>query len=400
MSTISIVLRKDKINKNDEAPIHFRIIANRRSTYISTGIKVPVVYWDENKCKVKPGFTNSARINNLIAKKYSESQAKLLEIVTGNKNINVNNISKNIKGEKCPSFFELADMINNRSLADGKIGTYDIRKAMIRKFSDYNKGKDIQITDITPSLLQRYDYYLQTVLKNSANTRHRDFKYLKLVFKEAYKLDFIDSLSNNPFDKYTIKTSATTKQYLTEEEIVRIAELDLKQNIRHEISRNIFLFACYAYGLRISDMILLNKNQIVGDRIRIKTKKTNHQLDVKLPQKAIELLDWFKTINPDNEFIFGLAPNDLDINNPVAVDSLISTETARYNKFLKIIARKAKIDKPLSSHIARHSFGTRALRKGLDIYQVSTLMTHSSLKQTQAYAKIVSSELDKAADKL
>jgi site-specific recombinase XerD len=270
---------------------------------------------------------------------------------------------------------------------------------MVKKFSDFNKGKDLQIADITPALLQRYDYYLQTVLKNSANTRHRDFKYLKMVFKEAYKLDYIDSLSN-PFDKYTIKTSATSKQYLTEDEIERISDLDLTQNLNHEISKNIFLFACYAYGLRISDIILLRKNQLVGDRIKIKTKKTNHQLDVKLPQKAIEILDWFNKINPDNDFIFGLAPKDLDINNPVAVDSLISTETARYNKFLKIIARKANIEKPLSSHIARHSFGTRALRKGLDIYQVSTLMTHSSLKQTQAYAKIVSSELDKVADKL
>ena len=399
MSTISIVLRKDKINKKEDAPIHFRVTANRRSTYISSGIKIPIKYWDEKKCKVKSGYPNSVRVNNLLAKSFSEAQAKMLDSVTENKNSSVTSISKAINGKGCPSFFELAEMINNRSLADGKIGTYDIRKAMIKKFSDFNKGKDLLLTDITTSLLQKYDYHLQTVLNNSANTRHRDFKYLKMVFKEAYKLDYIEGVPN-PFDKYTIKTTSTTKEYLTEEEIDKIAALDLTQNKNHEISRNIFLFVCYAYGVRISDIILLRKSHINGDRIKLNTKKTNQQLDVKLPQKALKILDWFSIINPDNEFLFGLAPKDLDLKNPSAVDSVISAETARYNKFLKIIAKKAKIDKPISSHIARHSFGTRALRMGLDIYQVSTLMTHSSLKQTQAYAKIVSSELDKAADKL
>ena len=69
-------------------------------------------------------------------------------------------------------------------------------------------------------------------------------------------------------------------------------------------------------------------------------------MDVKLPQKALKILDWFSIINPDNEFLFGLAPKDLDLKNPSAVDSVISAETARYNKFLKIIAKKAKIDTP------------------------------------------------------
>jgi site-specific recombinase XerD len=146
--------------------------------------------------------------------------------------------------------------------------------------------------------------------------------------------------------------------------------------------------------------LFLKTTQVADDRIKIKTKKTGNQLDVRLPQNALEIINWFKENNTGNTYIFNLVPNDLDVNNPLAVDLAISRETAKYNKALKRIAKKANITKPLSSHISRHSFATRALRKGIDLYQVSALLTHASVKQTQVYAKIVSEELDKAAEKL
>ena len=62
------------------------------------------------------------------------------------------------------------------------------------------------------------------------------------------------------------------------------------------------------------------------------------------------------------------------------------------------MATKAEIDKPLSFHISRHTWATRALRKGVSIDKVSKLMGHAQLRETQIYAKIVNEELDKAMD--
>ena len=53
MSTVSIVLRKDAINKNGEAPINFFVIKNRKLAKIATGIKVDPKFWDEKKNKIK-----------------------------------------------------------------------------------------------------------------------------------------------------------------------------------------------------------------------------------------------------------------------------------------------------------------------------------------------------------
>jgi integrase/recombinase XerD len=65
---------------------------------------------------------------------------------------------------------------------------------------------------------------------------------------------------------------------------------------------------------------------------------------------------------------------------------------------LKTIATKAKIEKKISFHTSRHTFATRALRKGMRIEYVSKLIGHSNIKTTQIYAKIVNEELDEAMD--
>ena len=56
------------------------------------------------------------------------------------------------------------------------------------------------------------------------------------------------------------------------------------------------------------------------------------------------------------------------------------------------------MSKHISFHISRHSWATRALRKGMRIEYVSKILTHSDLKTTQIYAKIVNSELDIAME--
>ncbi len=89
----------------------------------------------------------------------------------------------------------------------------------------------------------------------------------------------------------------------------------------------------------------------------------------------------------------GLNDNDLRL-----MDKEISGATAYINKNLKTIAEGIELGKHVSFHISRHTFATRALRKGISIDKVSKLMGHSAIRETQVYAKIVNEELDKAME--
>ena len=128
-------------------------------------------------------------------------------------------------------------------------------------------------------------------------------------------------------------------------------------------------------------------------------KKTGGQISIKVPNKALVILEKYRPENVSpNQFIFPIFPPDLNLDDPRALDTAISRCTALVNKNLYDIAKKTKMNKHLSFHISRHTWATRALRKGISIDKVSKLMGHAQIRETQIYAKIVNEELDKAMD--
>ena len=62
----------------------------------------------------------------------------------------------------------------------------------------------------------------------------------------------------------------------------------------------------------------------------------------------------------------------------------------KYNDYLKIVAQAVGIDKPVSSHWARHTGATLLLNEGIDMKIVSKICGHSSTRITeQIYAKLL-----------
>ena len=77
----------------------------------------------------------------------------------------------------------------------------------------------------------------------------------------------------------------------------------------------------------------------------------------------------------------------------------------KMNAYLKEIADLCGIDKPLTFHIARHTFATTVtLSNGVPIESVSRMLGHTNIKTTQHYAKIldqkVSDDMQQLREKL
>jgi site-specific recombinase XerD len=63
---------------------------------------------------------------------------------------------------------------------------------------------------------------------------------------------------------------------------------------------------------------------------------------------------------------------------------------AKYNEYLKEIAAICGIEKNLTTHTARHTFGTTVtLFNGVSLPSVKTMMGHKRISQTEHYAKVV-----------
>ena len=61
---------------------------------------------------------------------------------------------------------------------------------------------------------------------------------------------------------------------------------------------------------------------------------------------------------------------------------------ADYNRHLKSLGQMAGIKTRLHSHLARHTFATWMLRNGASIENVSKMLGHTNITQTQRYAKV------------
>ncbi|WP_323425849.1 site-specific integrase [Proteiniphilum sp.] len=65
----------------------------------------------------------------------------------------------------------------------------------------------------------------------------------------------------------------------------------------------------------------------------------------------------------------------------------------KMNEYLKEIAALCGINKRLTTHCGRHSFGTIMLTKGVSIESVSKMLGHTNITTTQIYAKVLNQKI-------
>ncbi|MCP3928660.1 MAG: site-specific integrase [Bacteroidetes bacterium] len=398
MPSITVVFKNNKINSNGEAPLYLRIIKNRKPKYISLGYRIHQKYWDPDKNTVRPSHPDANELNTYISLKISEARKKILKVESKNNSISTSELKEHILGKESPSLFKYAKRYYDGFLEQGKIGTYKRYKSNFKKLRTYLKNKDILLEDITVLMLKDYERHMRIKHNNTQNTVHGNMRCIKRVINVAIE-EGVFPVDKNPFIRYKPKREKVEKVYLTEYELSLLENVHITPGTIKEAHRDAFIFACYAGGMRISDICKLQWKNFDGQRIIMATQKTGSMIIVKLPNKALDIINKFKkrpTV-PEN-YIFPFLKTEEDYSIPRKLHNAISSTNSLANKNLKIITPKAGIDKHISFHTSRHTWATRALRKGMRIEYVSKIMGHTSIKTTQVYAKIVDKELEDAMD--
>lgn len=103
-------------------------------------------------------------------------------------------------------------------------------------------------------------------------------------------------------------------------------------------------------------------------------QKTSTPIYTPLSKNAVKWLPERKT-DDDNALVFADLPSRTMIN-----------------KVLRQWVEKAGIDKVITYHTSRHTFGTMMMTVGADLYTTCKLMGHADVRTTQIYAKIVDSK--------
>ncbi|MBT7041052.1 MAG: hypothetical protein HN921_14550, partial [Bacteroidetes bacterium] len=290
MSTVAVIFNEGKINKKGEVPIWLRIIKDRKSKYIALGVRVHKDNWDPDKCKVRKNHPNSQRLNNYIAKRVADAEGVALDLETNSRYSSPRKLKDAILGRTSESFIKYAEKNIQVLKNNEKIGTLAKYDSVLTKLKVYLKGQDLTFDEITVSFLKDYESYLKNKLSNSINTVHSNLKVLRKLVNDAVREE-IFPLEKNPFLRFKLHTEKTKKNFLTDEELKVLEDLPLNTSLKSHHHRNMYVFAAYTGGLRISDVLQLKWENYDGERIILHTQKTDDTLSIIVPNKARVILD-------------------------------------------------------------------------------------------------------------
>ena len=212
----------------------------------------------------------------------------------------------------------------------------------------------------------------QKLSQNSASAYYNTFRYLlKIAYKKGYLFKSIhDKLE--PIAEQEVRI-----EYLTEDELKILCKTECDTPILKQAS----LFSCLT-GLRISDILKLEWSDIViapdgGPCLRIRTQKTKTEALLPLSHDAVAICG----VRSSGKVFKGFQR---------------SMTQAPLKKWIEATG----INKHVTFHCFRHTFASLLAVKGVNLFLIQELMTHSRISSTQRYTKVSNYELRNVANLL
>ncbi len=399
MDSISVKFYlKDAAKLGRKKYIYGRLIINGKKSEFATGFSIESRDWDLLKQSPKNNITIKQELidieNNIyrIRRSFIDNNARY-------STKDIINVLKN-KGDTRNStdlidFYkkELQEMIDKDESAKSTIRHYQGTLKILIAFKEYSNIDEIRLQGLSYSFIKDLDYYMSAVYlspydkKIMRNTINKHHARIKAIINFALKERIVD---HNPYAQYKFKYEKTRREHLSEEELEKILELDLSNNNSLNKVRDIFIFSCNT-GIRFQDAQDLSMADIKhhpknGDYLEFQMTKTSEVI-------ALPLLPMTK------EVIKKYNDND-DDDRAVQEKILPQISNQKFNVYIKHIATLANIDKKLSHHIARHTFATIALNKGISIVTVQKLLGHTTVRTTEIYAKLLQDTIFKEMEKM
>ena len=401
MASVKLILRLQQADATGACPLYIRVIKDRKSKLITTGLKLQPKDWDEAKQRIKKSMKNSTRYNAFLDQKIADASALIADSERKSKNITAKKLKEAIKGKDNVEFFKYAKAKLKKLQKTYTVNTYDNYLAQLHKFEKFINDSDLCFHDIDIVLLQDYMNYMSNTLKNNKTTQKLAMIVLSIIFKYAQAESLIED-NHYPFKNLKLEVAPSKRQFLTEQQFEMVRKLKINGIGKKELYRDLFIFSVSAGGLRFSDVISLrwkdyNEAESVINKQIAKSKRI-HRL--KIGETAVKIINKYKTqnTNPEDLIFPAIKQTNFHSLSDEEKDKIIASANSLCRSHLDNIGKELNLPFKLTYHLSRHTFATMALNKGMRIEHVSKLMDHSKISTTQIYAKIIDEELDKAVD--
>lgn len=381
MEKINLGVVFDHRNRTEEGkngPLEIRVRVGTKNQYINTGIRVRRSEWAG--CVVKRQDAES--LNDRLTMMMSKVRAEITDMQRDGEPVDVSVVRERLfmdeKSEEADSLLKwISKEIPLLKIGKGTRRRYDVLLNRLEKYDGLRAW-----SDLTTENLYAFDRWLHNIDKPQSNgdkqagaevvkigdaAVYNYHRTLRCLLTRAVKFGLITA---NPYDKVRGEFRKGIKEnveFLTEEEIEAIESLRPISGTQSAMARDLFVFQLYT-GLSYADAQAfdINDYRLVKGRWRaIGTRiKTGVAYVSDLLPQAVDVLQRYNMEVPK-------------IGN------------VQYNLSLKTIQQALGIRTRLHSHLARHTFATRALAMGVKIQNVSKMLGHTNTRQTERYAKVL-----------
>ncbi|HTN08848.1 site-specific integrase [Agriterribacter sp.] len=429
--TLRFWLRTDRKNQDGTAPLHLIYqISGVRKYYAIPETKMYSVNWNPKEqsavCltkqmakKLEPNFkfedellltaTEARDINNRIAVLREDVKKIQQRFELDNVPYSAENITEALREMKSTTKKErtgdyIADFIKQfvkDSTGSHKVRTLQVYNGLATHITAYEKtcGKRATFEKLDIPFLRGFVGYLsEPKVITLVSGKKRNVKGMNNI-TIAKQISTLKTLLKYARTQYKIDVNATYQDFkvarkdsnfevvtLTNDEFLKLYNIDLSENKRLDRVRDVFCFAC-ATGLRYSDLQQLKREHIRHNTIKMTASKTGQRLEI-----------------PLNPFSFAILAKYKGLHKPLPVISGQKT-----NQFLKELGKKAEINTPiekvreygvrkksityekwqlLSIHVGRKTFTTLSLEKGIAPQEVMALTGHTTYKAFKRYVDV------------
>ncbi len=398
MNTTFNLWLNNKPNKDGRINIFIRTTQNRKHKLVKSGVSIAKVSdFDPKGTRgnwIRGRSIEVKKANIRLKEKLAELETILEQLEKEEKNPSKERLLKKFEGDFQGNFLAYLKKILDRLDAGGKYRSFKRYNQLYNKLVEFEGSNTIPFDQLTVSYLKDFQSYLSNLHQNSI---YEHFKNLKATFNAAIQEQII-APEKNPFIFFKVFQTSTNREKLSEDELDRLKALELTEGSLLWHSRNYFFFSFFTGGIRAGDLIAMKWESIADGRLSYVMAKTRNS---KLIKKQIPLIaeaeailsHYRKDDSRADQFIFGLLKEEysklIDNENKIKsghekkVYNAIASRNTILNRDLKKLAALADITKPLTFHIARHSFADYAIKKGIPPRALQEILGHQKFETTE-----------------
>lgn len=405
MATVDFYIWK-RAAKDGKFPISVRITTNRAPSYIMTGQKLDRLdQWDAKTQRVKKTHPNSTRLNNYLLNELAKANDKALELETKGQKVSSKQIKTSIKPkEEKPTYF--IDVANQYLTEQKLCGNYEVYKTdtgRLKRFYEFVNNPNLTFPGITVDLLHKFVVFLkQAKSRNvkkgavakplSERTITNHLILIRTIYNRAINAAQV-SKDYYPFGangKVSVSFPTSKKIGLEQEEVSKIEDLDLTScSLIINMGRDIWLLEFYFAGMRVTDCLLLKWTDFQNGRLYYTMSKNGEPGSVKVPEKALIILEKYRYTQTDpgnkHNLVFPLLMKIPSLSERYELRRQIANVVSRLNKAMGKVMVMIGSTKNASQHKARHTFAQRAEDKNVHPKVLQKMYRHESILTTMNY---------------